>query len=173
LPLFVLQTVITKFPWQCKVPYKLKHSVYTLVSDQGIFHGQLPVFTSPRLTGKKYTLQFNVPFISCSINDGSSEHIKFILSSAASQWHILNNLLLHGITRRQKTSNTRYRKLDECNMHLGVNHWPTQSEFTVKTSSWNRLLCIHLLRLKQFLATTPPAALYKHSHGLHAADVGK
>jgi len=71
---------------------------------------------------EKVYIAFNVTFIRCSINDGSSEHIKFILSSAVSQSHILNNLLLHGITRMCKTSNTRYQKLDECNMHLGVNH---------------------------------------------------
>jgi hypothetical protein len=40
LPLFVLQIVTTKFPWQCKVPLQIKHSLYTLVSDQGMFHGQ-------------------------------------------------------------------------------------------------------------------------------------
>jgi len=54
--LFVLQIVITKFPWQCKVPLQIKAFHLHITSDQGMFHGQLPVFSSPRLTGKKYTL---------------------------------------------------------------------------------------------------------------------
>jgi hypothetical protein len=63
-------------------------------------------------TEKVYTV-FNVTFISCSINDGSSENIKFILSNAVSQSHILNNLLLNGITTMHKTSNKRHLKPDE------------------------------------------------------------
>jgi hypothetical protein len=139
LLLFVLQIVITKFPWQCKVPPQIKAFCLHISVTSGNVLWSATCFYFSKADMEKVYIAFNVTFIRCSINDGSSEHIKFILSSAVSQSHILNNLLLHGITRMCKTSNTRYQKLDECNMHLGVNHWLAQSEFTVKTSSWNRL----------------------------------
>jgi len=120
--LFVLQIVITKFPWQCKVPLQIKAFCLHISIRSGNVSWSATYFYSSEADTEKVYIAFNVTFIRCSINNGSSEHIKFILSSAVSQSHILNNLLLHGITRMCKTSNTRYQKLGECNMHLGVNH---------------------------------------------------
>jgi len=107
--LFVLQIVITKFPWQCKVPLQIKASRLHINVRSGDVSWPATCFYFSKADREKVYIAFNVNFISYSINDGRSVHIKFVLSSAVSQSHILNNLLLHSITRMHKTSNTRYQ----------------------------------------------------------------